>query len=113
VTKPDWLADFVSDVAPYLPPGFGAYLGLYWAKNQTPSQKAMGFVGGFGLAVWFGPAVAEWFSLGPKATIAVGVLIAVAGMDILGGIMAAAKAFSVDPMASIKSWWSVWRGGQS
>lgn len=107
------LEELTAALAPYLPPAFGAFIGLQWAKNQTPSQKVTGFIGGFGLAVWFGPAVAEWFSLGPKATIAVGVLIAVIGMDILGGIMAAAKAFSVDPLASVKSWWATFRGGQS
>lgn len=107
------LEELTAALAPYLPPAFGAFIGLQWAKNQTPAQKLTGFVGGFGLAVWFGPAVAEWFTLGPKATIAVGVLIAVIGMDVLGGIMAAAKAFSVDPMASIKAWWATFRGSQS
>ena len=52
------------------------------------------------MAVYCGPAIAEFFTLGPKATIAVGVLTAVLGMDILGGLMAAAKAgdgwFKVD-----------------
>ncbi|HZQ01424.1 MAG TPA: hypothetical protein VFB13_17900 [Reyranella sp.] len=104
------LSDFAASAAPYLPPAFGALVGLRWAQNQTPLQKLTGFAGGFGLGVWFGPAVAEWFSLGPRATIAAGILIAVVGMDVMGGIMAAAKAFGSDPMGTLTSWWSAWRG---
>lgn len=105
------LDQFAADVAPYLPPAFGAFVGLRWASNQTPTQKLTGFAGGFGLAVYCGPAVAEWLALGPKATIAIGVLVAVIGMDILGGLMAAAKAFGADPLGWFKSWWGAWRGG--
>lgn len=104
-----WLAD----LAPYLPPAFGSFIGLRWAKDQTPLQKVTGFLGGFGLAVWFGPAVAEVFSLGPKATIAAGVLIAVIGMDIIGGLMAAAKAFGANPVQSFKDWWGAVRGNNN
>lgn len=107
---PDRFREFAADIAPYLPPAFGAFIGLRWAQNQTPVQKVTGFAGGFGLAVYFGPAIAEFFTLGPKATIAVGVLTAVIGMDILGGLMAAAKAFGTNPLESFKGWWSAWKG---
>ena len=103
------LNDLAKEAAPYLPPAFGAFIGLRWAKDQTPLQKVSGFAGGFGLAVYFGPATAELLSLGPKATIAAGILIAIIGMDILGGLMAAAKAFGNNPLESFKSWWSAWR----
>jgi len=107
---PDRLHGIASEVAPYLPPAFGAFIGLRWAKDQTPLQKITGFVGGFGLALYVGPAIAEFFNLGPKGTIAVGVLTAVIGMDILGGLMAAAKAFSINPLESFKGWWTTIRG---
>lgn len=110
---PDRLREFASDIAPYLPPAFGAFIGLRWAQNQTPTQKVTGFAGGFGLALYMGPAIAEFFNLGPKGTIAVGVLTAVVGMDILGGLMAAAKAFGANPLESFKGWIGAWfnRGG--
>lgn len=109
---PDRLREIVTEIAPYLPPAFGAFVGLRWAKDQTPVQKVTGFAGGFGLALYMGPAIAEFFGLGPKGTIAVGVLTAVVGMDILGGLMAAAKSFGNNPLESFKGWWSAWKGKQ-
>lgn len=106
------LNDLAKEAAPYLPPAFGAFIGLRWAQNQTPLQKVTGFIGGFGMAVYFGPAIAEFFSLGPKGTIAVGVLTAVVGMDILGGLMAAAKAFGNNPLESFKNWFAAWKGNK-
>lgn len=104
------LDNLAKEAALYLPPAFGAFIGLRWAKDQTPVQKVTGFVGGFGLAVYMGPAIAEFFALGPKGTIAVGVLTAVIGMDVLGGLMAAAKAFGSNPLDSFKNWLGAWKG---
>ena len=61
------------------------------------------------------PAVAEWLSLGPKAIVALGVLIAVIGGDVVGGLLAASASFKRDPLGSFKGWWGAWwnRGGQS
>jgi hypothetical protein len=100
--------DLTAALAPYLPPAFGAFIGLANAGKQTPTQKVIGFVSGFGLAIYFGPAAAEILSLGPKATIAAGVIIAVVGMDVIGGLMAAAQGFKADPLASFKAWWAAW-----
>lgn len=109
------LEDITRELAPYLPPAFGAFVGLANAGKQTPTQRFIGFVSGFGLAVYFAPAVSEIFALGPKATVAIGILIAIVGMDVIGGLMAAASAFKADPLASFKAWWGAWwnRGGQS
>jgi hypothetical protein len=96
------------ELAPYLPPAFGAMIGLRWAKEQSAKQKVLSFFSGFGLAVYFGPALAELLSLGPKATIAVGILTAIVGMDVIGGLMAASAAFRTDPVGSFKSWWGAW-----
>jgi hypothetical protein len=102
--------DWLGDLAPYLPPAFGAFVGLRWAKDQTPLQKVSSFVLSFGLAVYFGPAIAELFSLGPKAAVAAGILIAVIGMDVIGGLMVAATSFRDDPTGSLRAWWNAWRG---
>ncbi len=102
----EWLAD----LAPYLPPAFGAMVGLRWAKDQTPAQKIVSFATGFGLAVWFGPAIAELLSLGPKTTIAVGILTAILGMDAIGGLIAVTTAFRSDPIGTFRAWWNAWKG---
>lgn len=108
------LEEIASEIAPYLPPAFGAFVGLRWAQNQTPQQKVVGFASSFGLAVWGAPALSEALSLGPKVTVGVGILIAIVGMDIIGGLMAAAASFNKDPLAAFRGWWGAWwnRGGQ-
>jgi hypothetical protein len=102
--------DWLGELAPYLPPAFGALLGLRWAGRQGARQKVVSFVAGFGLAVWFGPAIAELLSLGPKATVAAGILTAIVGMDAIGGLMTAAAQFRSDPAGTLRSWLDVWRG---
>lgn len=100
--------DIAARLAPYLPPALGAFIGLRWAQNQTPQQKVTGFVAAFALSVYFAPAVSELLALGPKSTIAAGILIAVVGMDILGGLLAAARAFRRDPVGAFRAWWVAW-----
>lgn len=102
--------DPLAELAPYLPPAFGALLGLRWARAQTARQRVLSFAAGFGLAVWFGPAIAELLGLGPKATVAAGILTAIVGMDAIGGVMVAVAAFRSDPLAAFKAWWNAWRG---
>jgi len=99
------------DIAPYLPPSLlGSVIGLRWAAAQTPLQKVSGFVASSTLAVYAGPAIAEWFTLGPRATALVILIAAVVGMDVLGGLAAAAAQFKASPAASFKDWWGAWRG---
>jgi hypothetical protein len=107
------LEEITGALAFYLPPAFGAFIGMVNAKNQTPKQRVFGFVIGFGLSVYFAPALAEWFSLGPKAIVALGVFVAVIGGDIVGGLLAASSAFKNDPLGSFKGWLGAWfnRGG--
>lgn len=103
-------AEIYTEVAPYLPPAFGALIGLRWAKDQTPKQKAFSWATGFGLAVWFAPGVCEFLSLGPKSTIAVGILVAIIGMDIVGGFLAAGAQFRDDPAGTFRRWRNAFLG---
>jgi hypothetical protein len=99
------------DLAPYLPPSIlGSVIGLRWAQKQTPLQKVVSFIGSSALAVYAGPAIAEWFALGPRATALVVLIAAVIGMDVLGGLAAAARQFKDAPAASFKEWWRALRG---
>jgi hypothetical protein len=100
--------DWLGDLAPYLPPALGALIGLRWAREQSPTQKVVSFGLSFGLGVYFGPAVAELLSLGPKAAVAAGILIAVIGMDVIGGLLALAAAFRSDPIGTFRAWWGAW-----
>jgi hypothetical protein len=102
--------NLVRELGPYLPPAFGALIGLRYAREQTPVQKLSSFASGFGLAVWCGPARAELLALGPKATIAAGILIAIVGMDIVGGLIVAARQFGQAPAASVRGWLDTWLG---
>lgn len=111
MTEEKW--SWLNVLAPYLPPAFGAMIGLRWATEQTPFQRVVSFVSGFGLGVWFGPAISEALDLlesHPKATVAIGILTAIVGMDVIGGLIVAVVAFRKDPIGTVKSWWSVWRG---
>ncbi len=109
----DSLRKWAADIAPYLPPSIlGSIIGLRWAKNQTPLQKVASFFMSCAFAVYAGPAIAEWMALGPKSSAAVILMVAVLGMDILGGLVAAAREFGVSPLASFKEWWGAWRGGR-
>lgn len=104
------LETLIRELVPYLPPAFGALIGLRYATGQTGLQKLSSFAGGFGLAVWCGPALAELLALGPKATIAAGIVIAIVGMDIVGGLIVAARQFGQAPLAALRGWIDLWLG---
>ncbi len=102
--------DWVSELAPYIPPGIGAVLSLRYTKDQTPAQKALSFVLGFGLGVYGGPALGELLSLGPKAPAGAGILIAVLGYDVIGGVLAALAQFKENPLVVGRRWINAWFG---
>lgn len=105
-----WLAD----LAVYLPPAFGALLGLRYAKDQTPKEKAVSALFGFGVSVYFAPAIAEVLGhlpdKSPRIFVVIAILTAMLGMDILAGVVAVTKGFASAPLATFKDWWAVWRG---
>lgn len=104
------LEEIYSEVAPYLPPAFGALIGLRWAKDQTPTQKVFSWATGFGLAVWFAPGICEYMDFGPKTTVAVSILVAIVGMDIVGGFLAVGAQFRANPVDTFSQWWDALRG---
>lgn len=88
----------------YLPPAFGAFVGLRYAGESTPRQRVAAFLTSFVLAIYLGPAIAEVLSLGPKSTVAVGILVAIVGTEVIGGLVVAAAAFHADPFGTVKRW---------
>lgn len=114
MSTPDWISDVSQNVAPLLPSAFGALIGLKWTKDQTPPQKVVSFVGGFGVSVFFTPALGEWVFTAPdqhpKSMVALGILVAIFGMDVLGGVMVVANRFRNDPLATAKDLWELLRG---
>ena len=107
------LETVIRELAPFLPPAFGALIGLRYATDQTGLQKLSSALTGFGLAVWWGPALAELLALGPRVAIAAGILIALVGTDIVGGLIAAARQFAVAPLETARGWIDLWLGRKS
>lgn len=103
------IEELTAALAPYLPPAIGALAGLPYAQNQTPAQKLMSFGIGCAAGYYLGGAVAEYFSLQQKGSIACGFLFGAVGYDAMLFIIHAAR----NPLQSFKDWWAVWRGGQS
>lgn len=105
--------DSMAWIAPYVPPAFGAILGLRWAQNQTKTQKVASVLFGFGVAICFAPAIAEVVGhlpeRSPRIFVVISVLTAMLGMDILSGLMAVAKGFASSPLQTFKDWWAIWR----
>jgi hypothetical protein len=103
--------DWLWDLAPYLPPALvGSFIGLRYTTNQTPKQRVLSFVAGACLAVFVAPALAEHFALGPRVTMAVGLLTAIVGMDIIGGLLAVGTQFKADPTGTVRGWVDTWLG---
>lgn len=120
--KATWLAT-VEWALPFIPPSlFGAWLGLRWAKEQTPRQRAGSFASSSILSVYLTASVAEisktgGFPLGPATLAIIAILGAVVGMDIIGGFVVIARQWKVDPNSTFGKWFSMlwpWAGrGQS
>jgi hypothetical protein len=106
--------EWLGEVAPYLPPAFGALIGLRWAKDLTPRQRFVSFLFGVGVSVYFAPAIAEVLGhlpdKSPRIFVVISILTAMLGMDILAGFVAITKAFASSPLATFKDWWSAWKG---
>ena len=108
------IEDVSAALAPYLPPAFGALMNLPYARNQTRAQRVVSWAVGTAVGLYVGGAVAEWLTLGPRATIASGFLFGAAGYDLMLGLTAAARGFGADPMGSVRGWLSAWLNrGQS
>ncbi len=103
-----WLGDAVAAITPFIPPSLGALVGLGYARNQTPMQKLVSFGTGAATGIFIGAALAEVFTLGPRATIGVGFLLGMMGYDLMLGLTAAARNFAADPLQSFKAWWGAW-----
>lgn len=109
----NWVGDLLTKLAPYLPAGFGALIGLRYAKDQTPKERAISWIFGFVVSIYFAPAIAEVLGYlpdkSPRIFVVISILTAMLGMDILAGVMAVTKAFALAPLATFKDWWAIWR----
>lgn len=114
MNKLETAGDVFGILAPYLPPTFGALIGLRWAKDQTPFQRFTAVLFGIGVSVYFAPAIGEVLGYlpdkSPRIFAVISVLTALLGMDVLTGFVAIAKAFAINPLQSVKEWWAMWRG---
>lgn len=111
--KPQWIDDLVLFFGPYLPPAFGAFVGARYTRDQPPLDRVLSAVCGFGLGVWLGGAAAEYLQTGPKITVAMGILISMLGMDVVGIAFSVIRQFKNDPLGSFKAWWAAWTNRSS
>jgi hypothetical protein len=113
MTKVQSFMDSLGWLAQFLPPAFGALLGLKWAQGQTNQQKVVSFAFGMGLSIYFAPAVAEVLGQlpdkSPRIFAVISILTAIIGMDVLTGFVAISKSFALSPLQTFKDWWAAWR----
>lgn len=90
--------------APFLPPFLGALVGLRWSAGATKTDRVWSWASSFILGSIGGGAVAEYFQLGPKLTIAVGFMIAVVGAEFLAIMIVVLRDAAKDPAAAFRKW---------
>ncbi len=112
-TKLQAFLDSLVWIVPFLPPAFGAMLGLKWAQGQTRQQKVVSFAFGVGVSMYFAPAIAEVVGhlpdKSPRIFVVISILTAMLGMDVLTGLVAVSKSFALSPLQTFKDWWAAWR----
>lgn len=103
----DW---FDASALPFVPPSMvGAFIGWSYAREQTLKQRAVSFLISGVFSAYTTAAIAENLHWG-KATLAiVAILGAVVGMDIIGGIVVAARAWKLAPFDTFARWWGLIR----
>jgi len=113
--KPAWLDELALLLLPAIPPALGVVIGLRYTRDQTPWDRLTSALGGFGLGIYFGAAIAEYAGLGPRSTVAVGILVSMFGMELIGVGFAFVRQFKSDPLGAFRSWWQAWwnRGSSS
>lgn len=81
------------------PAPIGALIGLRYATEQTAKARTVTWLSSCGLAVFAGPVVGSWWprGLSTNEQALVTIVCAAIGMEILAGIIAAARAFARDP----------------
>lgn len=108
----NWLSWLDASLLPFIPPSLiGACIGLAYPKNQTPRQRAGSFVISAALSVYATGAVAENFHYGTATLSVIAILLATVGTDMIGGLIAAGRAWKADPFSTFARWWSLIRPG--
>lgn len=111
---PDRGASFWTSVFEWVgllaPPAFGALIGLRYSKDQTLGQRGFGFVTAVILSVYMTPAIAEAANLGARATVALGIFVAIFGMDVIGAMVVAFAQLKADPLGTFRGWLDAWLG---
>lgn len=90
--------------APFLPPFLGALIGLRWSDGATKRDRVFSWASSFVLGSVCGAAVSEYFTLGPKLTIAAGFMIAVVGAEFLAILIVMLRDARADPAAAFRKW---------
>jgi len=94
------------------PAPIGALIGLRYATEMTKRQQAINFLLACCLGAFVGWWAGELLSLS-KAGVAVATIVACAvGMEVMAGLVIAARAFAADPFGFLTKAFTLWRGRQ-
>jgi uncharacterized membrane protein YeaQ/YmgE (transglycosylase-associated protein family) len=108
--------DFTKGVVSLVPPAvLGTLIGLAYAQEMTPRQKAVNFIMACPLAIYGAAASKEvllgyGFKPGDYTVAGLAILYGVVGMDVIGGLVFFFRKFKADPLGTVSGLLNVWRG---
>ena len=80
------------------PAPIGALIGMRYATEQTPRARAIAWLGCCTLGVIVGPWVGELLTLSPAGVAVATIVTAAVGMEVMAGLVSAARTFASDPL---------------
>ena len=95
------------------PAPLGALIGMRYAVEQTPRARAFSWLCSCGLGAIGGAFLSELLGLTSYSGVAVATVVcASVGMEVMAGLITAARGFSSDPLGFIGKALSIFRRGQ-
>jgi hypothetical protein len=97
-------------VVPFVPPLFGAYIGLRYAVQQIPRDRLATWICSAAAGIYLGAGLGEFYGLGTKVTGAAMFLIAMFGSEAFAVGIAFLRAMATDPVGSFRRVWNTIMG---
>jgi hypothetical protein len=93
------------------PAPLGALIGLRYATEQTPRARAFTWLCCCALGVIAGPWAGELLALSPAGVAVATIVTAAVGMEVIAGLVTAARTFAADPLGFVARALSIFRRG--
>lgn len=104
------LRAFWEGVVPFIPPLFGAYVGLRYAVQQTSKERLITWCCSAAAGIYLGAGAGEYYQWGNKLTGAVMFLIAMFGSELFAVGIAFLRAMATDPVGNFRRVWNTIMG---